>query len=121
MRIYELLEGKYFKDLDFVKSGKDGRELDYNLPDDFIHFMNNDDDVYRRHVYPAISRCVDMVKTSQNPTPAVFKLAVIRSYPSYIKQFPIRELPDTLDEKMCREICQKFHEQVCKHVEEGNY
>ena len=44
MRIRELLENKFFKDLDFVKSTEKGRELDFDLIEDLTHFMNYDDD-----------------------------------------------------------------------------
>lgn len=121
MRIVELLEGKNFKDLDFVKQDGDKREIDFDLAEDLIYFMNNNDDVYRRHVYPSIAKCVESYKKKKGTKPNIFKSAVLDSYNSYIREFPIRELPQSLDEKLCQEICSKMHEEVCKGIEEGKY
>ena len=58
MRINELLEAKKFDDSDFVKDTEGNREIDYDLTEDLVFFMNNDDEVYRRHLYPSISKCL---------------------------------------------------------------
>ena len=122
MRIIELLEGKDFDDLQFVKGHEDGgREIDYDLPDDLIFFMNHDDDVYRRIVYPSVSKCVDRIDNNQKTTPSLFTNAVKESYKQYVKKYPIRELPDELDEEACNEACKKMHEEVCKNHSEGKY
>jgi len=61
MRINELLEGKIFNDLDFVSHKQDGkREINYDLAEDLVHFMNQDDHVYRRIVHPTISKFIDL-------------------------------------------------------------
>ena len=121
MRINELLENTLFNDLDFVSPKEDGREINYDLPDDLIHFMHNDDNVYRRHVYPAISKCVDRVKADRATHPNMFKVPVETSYKLYIKKFPIRELPDDLEEEVCKKVCKKIHDDTCKHVADGKY
>ena len=121
MRINELLEGTLFNDLDFVTPKEDGREINYDLPDDLIHFMHNDDNVYRRHVYPTISKCVDRVKADRATHPSMFKGPVETSYKLYIKKFPIRELPDELEEEVCKKVCKKLHDETCKHVADGKY
>lgn len=121
MRIIELLEGKNFNDLDFVKQDTDKREIDYDLAEDLVFFMNNNDDVYRRHVYPSIAKCIESYKGKKKTTPSLFKSAVINSYESYLKEFPIRELPEKLDSGMCEEICSKMHEEVCQYIQDGKY
>ena len=121
MRIHELLEGRFFDDSKFVKHNATGRELDYDLSEDLIHFMHNDDDVYRRSVYPAIAKCIDLVNAKKPTNSKLFKNSVEESYKEYVKRFPIKELQDTLDEKMCEEICSKMREDIIQHIKDGKY
>lgn len=120
MRIRELLEAKDFNDLDFVKKDGDESNIDYDLVEDLVFFMNNDDEVYRRHVYPAVVKCTRGIETNQSTSPSIFRRAVLDSYKAYTKEYPIRELPDDLDKDICEEVCSKMHEEVCKHIEESN-
>jgi hypothetical protein len=121
MRIRELLEGKKFNELDFIEHEEDGRKINYDLAEDLIHFMNEDDDVYRRHTYPAIAKCLDRVSAKHPTKHGIFEPAVKESYRIYTKKFPIRELPDELDSKVCKEICSKIHEEVLEHIKDGKY
>jgi len=121
MRIHELLEGKDFDDEKFVKKTGDKREIDFDLPDDLIHFMHNDDDVYRRHLYPSIADCIDRYKDKKPTHLKIFKPAVERSYEVYVKKFPIRELSDKLDEKMLERICNKLHSDTIQDIKDGAY
>ena len=121
MRIRELLESKYFNDAEFVTPTEGGRELNFDLAEDLIYFMNHDDDVYRRHVFPSIARCLDNVNENRPIKPGMFRPAVEQSYKIYAKKYPIRELPDSLDEQVCKDICTKIHDEFKKHVEEGKY
>jgi hypothetical protein len=120
MRIVELLE-ENFDDSNFVKQNSDKKELDYDLVEDLIHFMNHDDDVYRQHVYPSIVKCIHGIKSKTPTGPGIFKDAVIKSYDRYIVEFPIRELPQALSKKTFKEVCTKMHEEVCQHAKEGKY
>lgn len=121
MRIRELLENKFFKDLDFVKSTENGRELDFDLVEDLTHFMNHDDDVYRRHVYPSIANCLDRANSKRSINPEIFKPAVVSSYKLYVKKFPIRELPESLDDKTVTSVCKKMQEDFKQHLADGKY
>lgn len=121
MRIEELLENKQFKDSDFIKNTDNGREIDYDLKDDLIYFMNNDDHVYRRHFHPAISTCVDKINENGKVSPKIFKTAVENSYEAYTNKFPLRELPLRLDLETCEDICKSIFEEVKKHIDEGEY
>jgi hypothetical protein len=121
MRIRELLEGRNFDDTPFVKHTADKREIDYDLTEDLFYFMNHDDDVYRRHLHPAIMKCQDRMEMKLPVKPEIFKPAIENSYELYTKKFPIRELPITLDEKMCTEMCGKIHEEICQHIKDGKY
>lgn len=121
MRIRELLETKHFKDSDFVKSSEHGRELDYDLVEDLCHFMNQDDDAYRRHVYPSISRCLDRNQHKRSISASIFRPAVVNSYEMYLKKFPIRELPRVLDEQTIDTVCKKMREDFKLHMADGKY
>lgn len=122
MRIKELLEGKQFKDLDWITVGQDDkRELNYDLAEDLVFFMNNDDDTYRRHTYPSIINCLKHTESKKKSSPAIFEKAVQESYKSYLKKFPLRELPTDIEEKLCKETCEKIHEEVCQHISDGKY
>jgi hypothetical protein len=121
MRINELLEGKYNDDLEFVKDNEDGKEIDFDLAEDIVFHMNNDDDVYRQHVYPSITKCLAMIKGKEKDNPSIFKNAAIESYKSYHKEYPLRELPDELDAKTLKEVCKKMYEEVLKHHSDGKY
>lgn len=119
MRINELLEGKYFDDLKFVRPVEGGgREISFDLIEDLIHFMHHDDDVYRRHVFPSLAKCIDK---NGKVDSKIFRPAVENSYQVYVKKFPIRELPTHLDEKLCTDICKKMLEDTKEHLANGKY
>ena len=121
MRIRELLEGRDFDDTKFVKDTADKREIDYDLPDDLIHFMHNDDDMYRRHFYPVIAKCIDRIQAKKPTHLSMFKPAVEKGYEMYVRKYPIKELSDDLEEKMCERICNKIHSEVIKDIKDGVY
>ncbi len=120
MRIQELLEGTQFKSNDWVNRDGHKTELNYDLAEDLVFFMNNDDDIYRRHVYPSIAKCLENFKAKKS-SPNVFLNAVKESYKSYIRKYPVRELPNEIEEKVCKEACEKMHEEICQHIKDGKY
>jgi len=121
MRIRELLESFNFKEDEFVKKHNNKVELDYDLAEDLIHFMHNDDDVYRRHTYPALMKCIDSVKNKKATNGKMFAEAMKECYKLYKKKFPIRILPKEMDEDICEEACEKMHEEVLEHISSGKY
>ena len=120
MRIRELLEGKKFNDLDFVKKDGDKTDIDYDLTEDLVFYMNNDDDVYRRVVYPSVVTCTDRLESNRKTNPGIFTNAVKESYKQYLKKFPMRQLPLDIDEEVCKEACEKMHEEICQHHSDSN-
>ena len=119
MRITELLEGKNIDDFsEFVEQDKDKGGINYDLAEDLVHFMNEDDEIYRRHIYPIIAK---VLKTKESLSPSIFAPAVKESYKAYLKKFPIRELPDELDGKNLKETCTKMQEELAKHMSDGKY
>jgi hypothetical protein len=122
MRLRELLEGTFFKDSDFVKHEEDGRRsINYDLVEDLTHFMDHDDNCYRRYTYPVLAKFLDMKDSKNDPKPGIFKQAVKDSYQVYVKKFPIRELPDHLDEDTIEQVCEKLYDDHSNHHAEGKY
>lgn len=121
MRLRELLEGKFFKSEDFVTATPEGKDINFDLAEDLIHFMNHDDHTYRRHFFPVIAKVLTMHKENRTPKSGIFKPAVEECYKQYTNQFPIRELPQELDSEQLDEICLKLHEQVMDHIADGKY
>ena len=121
MRIKDLLEGKQFNDLDWIRKDGDKSELNFDLAEDLAFYMNNDDDVYRRHTYPGIVQCLHSSKAKKKSSPQIFEKAVRESYKNYLKKFPLRELPHEIDDEVCKETCEKIHEEVCQHISDGKY
>jgi hypothetical protein len=109
MRIRELFEGNFFKETDFVQPKEGGgRELNFSLEEDLAHFMEHDDEVYRRHMYPRLAEFLEAKKSKKEVKPSIFAPAVKESYKLYIKKFPIRELPDEIDKDVCEQVCEKL-------------
>jgi hypothetical protein len=121
MRIRELLENNNFKEDDFVKATGEKREIDYDLVEDLIHFMHNDDHIYRRHVYPVLMKCIDGIKGKKATHSKMFAEAIKECYKLYKKKFPIRELDDELSEDTCKQACTKMYEEVKEHISAGKY
>lgn len=123
MRIIELLETRNFKEDDFVKpvGDKGSRELTFDVPDDIIFYMKNDDTAYRNHLYPAIAKCMDLIKSKKETHPSLFANAVKECYNSYIKEYPIRELSGDIDTKHHKDTCIKLHDEVVKDIHDGKY
>ena len=121
MRIRELLEGKFFKDDQFVSKTEDGREINFDLVEDLVHYLNHDDNVYRRHTYPGIAKCLEITDRKKKPAAKIFKSAVEEGYKAYIREYPIRELPPNIKDDLCQEVCEKLREVVCKDIQDGKY
>jgi hypothetical protein len=121
MRITDLLENAHFKSEEFIKQTDDGNEIDYDLVDDLIFYLNNDDDVYRRCLLPAVHKFIDLQKNDKDLKYTIFKSAVANGYKEYIKQYPIRELPSTIDTKVWRGVCKKLFDNISKDMEDGQY
>ena len=110
MRILDLFEDTNFDETKFID--KSEGTIDYDLAEDLVFFMNNDDDVYRRAVYPAVSKCIEAFEQKKSCRPAIFKQAALESYRIYAEKYPIRALPENLDEELCNEVCEKMYKEL---------
>mgnify|MGYP003349497560 CR=1 FL=1 len=118
MRINDLFEHK----IDGFVEYKNGEpELKFDLAEDLTYFMNNDDESYRRHLYPVIALCLKKSKNNDSFSPAIFKKATMECYKNYLKQFPIRELPEELDDKLTKAVCERLHEEFQSHLRDDKY
>ena len=97
MRINELLE--HIEDKNH--NGIDDK-LEYDLADDLMFFINNDDNTYRRHVYPSIMK---FKQNKGHDGQSLFGGAVTQAYESYSKKFPIRQLPKELPAEIREQVC----------------
>ena len=116
MRIEELFENTNFDETEYIDKAEG--KIDYDLAEDLAFYMNNDDDVYRRSVYPAIVKCLEASKQKKSFKPSAFKLAVKECYKSYANKFPIRSLPTDIDEELCNEVCEKLYNEVQEAISE---
>ncbi len=108
MRIRELFEVKKFKENEYVDIGD--HKINYDLVDDMVCFMNNDDGVYRKNLYPIISN----FKKGDSNNAQKLKPAVIDAYETYVEKYPIKKLPSTLNNETCKKICEKFYDEITK-------
>jgi len=122
MRIRELFENQGFKEEDYVEGEGSGKHsINYDLAEDLAFYMHNNDDCYRKHVYPVIAHCLHQVKNKKSTSPEAFAKAVDECYENYIKEYPIRQLPDKIDKKLKEEICTRLHDELRGHIEHGHY
>ena len=118
MKITELLEGSNFNDLDFLENTPNGHQINFNLVNDLVYFMHENDDIYRRYTYPAILKYAKLRKQHSNAA-SVFKTAVIAGYAKYIREFPIRELPDRIDNAVLTQTCNALGQVADRRDESG--
>lgn len=120
MRIKDLYESKTYNFDDFIDKESDNG-LSFDLSEDLVYFMNHDDDTYRRHVFPSVTKCLNRIRENKKTTPLMFRQATIESYKDYCKKFPIRVLPDDLDNDTLTSVCKLIHEELCTHESDGKY
>jgi hypothetical protein len=121
MRINELLENAHFKSEQFTKQTEKGSEIDFDLVDDLLHYLHNNDEVYRRHLHPTILKCKDKIKDGKDVSFKMFKPTIEKAYKCYLTDYPIRELPDDIDIKICKKVCKQLFKDVSDNIKDGTY
>jgi hypothetical protein len=121
MKIKELCEAKHFDDSQFVKHTDTGREIAYDVADDLVFFMNNDDAVYRKYTMPIIAACIKLLKAKKRANISVFKDSIVKSYNIYSKQYPIRELPNELDDDTIIDTAKLLYKEIKTDIQNGLY
>lgn len=100
---------------------KSDDEFTFDLNEDLMYFMHNNDDFYRKHFYPVLNVCKKQFDRGQNFTHRIFKPTVLKAYSMYKHEFPVRELRDELDHERVEEICKSIYETELKNMREGLY
>lgn len=118
MRISELCESV---ELDLEKTPEDENGLGYDLKDDLIFFMQNDDDVYRRHTFPSILKLQDTLSAGKGANKSVFANAVHECYNLYQEKFNNHKLPYELETELVEEICQQIYDEEEQKIKDGYY
>ncbi len=124
MRIRELFENTnaVFDENKFVEKNQKGKyEPNFDLVEDLIYYMNEDDEMYRRHLYPVLAKALQSLSGKKNIDCSIFSRAVEECYKSYTKKFPIRYIPDELDNGLREQACTKLFDNLKKDFEEGKY
>jgi hypothetical protein len=103
------------------KDVKDDDEYTFDLAEDLIYFMHNNDDFYRKSFFPVLNLCRKQFDNGQTFSHRVFRPTVTKAYKMYQHEFPLRELRDELDKDMIEEICKSIHETELKNMREGMY
>lgn len=93
------------------------RELDYDLHDDLIYFMNADPEFYRSNYYPIQHRFQGHCEAGRNVDPMAFKAIIQKAYENYKSKFPLPQLKEQLDEEELTEICEKLHGKEVEYYE----
>ena len=101
-------------------SGADD-EYSFDLAEDLIYFMHNNDDFYRKRFFPVLNLCKKQFDQGQSFSHRVFRPIVTKAYSMYKDEFPLRELRDDLEKEMVEEICKKIHESEMTNMREGAY
>lgn len=111
MRIRELVENVQDKNHNGIDD-----QLEYDLADDLLFFMNNDDDTYRRHTYPVLFKAKSAYDKGMKVNRSLFSDAVSNAYSGYCKKFPRRELPESLPKEINTQVCNSLYDECKKKV-----
>ncbi len=129
MKILELFDKEKIDQalgIDKVGFNKDPNEVSddeytFDLNEDLIHFMHNNDDFYRRQFFPVINMCRKQFDQGSSFSHRVFKPVVVKAYKMYKDEFPLRELRDELEDERIEEIAKSIYESELKNMREGSY
>lgn len=97
------------------------KESKFDLDDDLIFYMHNNDDFYRRNLFPVLKVCKNKFDHGGGFSHRMFKPIVARAYESYRKEFPLRELEDSLEEEQCEAIARKIYNTELGNMKDGKY
>ena len=121
MRINELCES-IDRELDKpAYNPDDPHDLGFDVKEDLAFFMNHDDDVYRRHTFPAILKVKDLVEAGKPTDYSLFGKTVEECYNLYQDKFKGHKLPEVLDQALLDEVARKVYEEELERIKNGDY
>lgn len=117
MRISELFENASFDENKFIKNNKEKQELDFDLVDDLIFFVNHDDEIFRKYTYAAIEKLKLVGKKERSPS--IFKDTIKNGYEKYIKLYPICSLSNKIKDDVLKKACRTMYDTILQQVISG--
>lgn len=90
-------------------------EVDFDLHDDLMFFMNNDPEFYRQDYFPFLDKFTHHCNAGRVVSPKAFSPMVIKAYKLYKNKFPIKELEEDLSDADVKDICEKLQSQQLQH------
>lgn len=91
------------------------KKIDFDIADDVVFFINNDNAFYRKHAFPEITKFTSLCKKGK-PSIEFFKPLAKSAYTAYLSKYPHDLLPPELPIDVCHEICNKLFKQEFKHI-----
>lgn len=96
-------------------------EYEFDLAEDLVYFMHNNDDFYRRHFFPVLKTCKAQFESGGDFSHRVFKPVIKKAYEAYRKEFPVRELEESIEEDLTEEIAHAIYETELRNLKDGLY
>ena len=96
-------------------------KYEFDLGEDLVFFMHNNDDFYRRHFFPVLKTCKAQFESGGKFSHRVFKPIINKAYEAYKKEFPIRELEESLEDEFKEQVARSIYDTELKNLEDGLY
>ena len=101
MKIFEILD-----------KPSETKKLDFDLVEDLIFFIYNDQEFYRTRFYPAEVKFKKLANAGTTPRPSSFKSIVQDAYAKYYDKFKTEGLSSSLPDEALSQTCSKLHAKV---------
>ena len=127
MKLFEMFGDKELPVEDMLKAGpnkiiKDEQgKYEFDLAEDLVYFMHNNDDFYRSHFFPVLKTCKAQFENGGNFSHRVFKKVIEKAYDHYKKEFPVKELDDNLEEDFKEQVAHHIYETELQNLKDGLY
>lgn len=90
-------------------------EVDFDLQDDLVFFINNDPEFYRRSYFPFINKFNQHCSAGRVAHPKAFAPIVVKAYKEYKNKFPVEGLEEELPVDQIENICEKLQNEQLEH------
>lgn len=95
-------------------------DLDFNLVDDLIEFINNNTEFYKEVYYPLVQKLKNNYKYNLPLSKASFVPVVKRAYEVYKDVYDLTQLPEKIELNDLSDVCNKLYDQEVKNIEQEN-
>jgi hypothetical protein len=127
MKLYEMFGNEQIPIEDMASTSptkiiKDEQgKYEFDLAEDLVFFMHNNDDFYRRHFFPILKTCKAQYESGNELSHRVFKKVIEKAYDEYKKEFPVKELDDNLEEDFKEQVAHHIYETEIQNIKDGFY